>query len=111
MNHNILFIGYDSMLEPEIREYISDKASKAFFANTSEQAIEILSEQCIQTALLNLRSLKDAVIMRYINRYYPETKVVISATREMDEIIDIFNNGNFSLLKQPLTLDGLGDVL
>ena len=111
MERTVLFIGYDSPVAQEIGDYIRDIASAAYFANTHDQAIQVLNENFINSVVINLRNMTDAVIMRYINKYYPEINVVISASREFDEIISIFNQQNFSLLQQPLKLEELKGVI
>jgi DNA-binding NtrC family response regulator len=107
MKRTVLFIGYDSPVEHEIRDYIRDLAQEAYFARTHEQAIQILDEHPVEQAVLNLRAMSDAVILRYINRYYPEINIVVSATKEFDDIISVFSQQNYSRLPQPLKLEEL----
>jgi DNA-binding NtrC family response regulator len=111
MKGSILFIGYDSQVEEEIGDYIQDKASAVYFAHGQEEAIQILDNHPIEIALLNIRAMTDAVFLRYINRYYPQCRVVISASKEFDEIISIFNQQNYSRLPQPLKLEELKEMI
>lgn len=111
MKKAVLFIGYDSHTEEEIREYIHDKSTMAFFSHTNDESIHILEGLAIKKVVLNLRSLKDAIILRYVNRYFPEIEVVVSATKEFDEVISIFNQTNFSRLPSPFRLEELGGKL
>jgi DNA-binding NtrC family response regulator len=111
MKRIILFIGYDSQIENEISEYIQDMASAIYFAHFHDQAIQILDDHYIDSVVLNLRSMTDAVILRYINRYYPEIHLMVSANKEFDEIISVFNQQNYSRLQQPLKLEELKVVI
>ena len=111
MKRTVLFIGYDSPVEQEIGDYIRDMASATYFAHTHEQAMHILNDHNIESVVLNLRSMTDAVILRYINRYYPEIHVVVSANKEFEEIISVFNQQNYDRLPQPLKLDELKGVI
>jgi hypothetical protein len=111
MKRTVLFIGYDIPVEAEIEEYVKSKSSVAYFARSNEQAIRILDEISINTVILNLRNLNDAVILRYVNRYYPDIHVVISANKEFDEMISIFNHANYARLPGPFRLEELGAVM
>ena len=111
MKRNFLFIGYDSMIEEEIGEYIRDKSSEAHFAHTNEQVIRILDEEDIDTVVIALYKLEDAAILNYINEYHKEIKIVVSASQEFDEFIKVINQRNYSLLKQPLQLKELNQYI
>jgi len=111
MKRTFLFIGYDFPVEVEIGEYIRDKASDAYFAHNNEQAIRALDQYPIDTVVITMHKLEDAAILKYINQYYKDIKVLVSATREFDEIIRIFNQGNYSMLRQPLKLEELIELM
>jgi DNA-binding NtrC family response regulator len=107
MKRNFLFIGYDSPVESEIGEYIRDRRSAAHFAHSNEQAIHMLDEFPIDVVVITLHKLEDAAILKYINQYYQEIKVLVAASKEFDDIIKVFNQGNYSMLRQPLKLEEL----
>ena len=107
MKKAYLFIGYDVSEESEIREFITNRSSKAFFATTNELAAQVLDEHSIDTAIIYMRSMNDAVILRYINKYYPEVQVVVSANKEFDEVISIFHQGTYSHMPRPFRLEEL----
>jgi DNA-binding NtrC family response regulator len=111
MKRTFLFIGYDFPVEIEIGEYIRDKSSNAYFAHSKEQAIKTLDKFPIDTVVVTLHKLEDVAILKYINQYHTDTRVLVSATPEFDEIIKIFNQGNYSMLKQPLKLEELIDFI
>jgi DNA-binding NtrC family response regulator len=69
-----------------------------------EESIRLLDVTGIDTVVLTLHKLGDAAILKYINQYYPDIKVLISASKEYDDIIHVFNKGHYSMLKQPFRL-------
>ncbi len=111
MKRHVLFIGYDSTLQEEIREFLKDRDGDAQFSDTTDRSIRILSENPVDTVVLSMHSLGDAAILKYINQYYPDIRVLISANKEFDDIINVFNKGRFGLLKQPLKLEDLSDYV
>lgn len=111
MKRIILFIGYEPAVELAIGEYVRNIAAATYFAHTHEQAIQILDDHPIDSVVLNLRAMTDTVILRYINRYYPEIHVVVSANKEFDEIISVFKQKNYSRLPLPLKLEELRTII
>lgn len=110
MKKNYLFVGYDTWEAEEISEFIKKNSSSAVFAASNEHAIRILDDIPIDIVVVYMRSMNDAVILRYVNRYFPEVRVVVSANKEFDELISIFHKGIFSRLPRPFKLDELNTV-
>jgi DNA-binding NtrC family response regulator len=111
MEKTVLVIGYDPAVEAEIKEYIEDKSSGISFAHSNEEAIRILDEHPVTSIILNLRMLNDAVILSYVNQYYPGIHVVVSATEEFDEVITIFAKARFARIQSPMRLEQLKTML
>jgi DNA-binding NtrC family response regulator len=112
MRRSVLFIGYEPPLHEEIQEFLDGMHGEAFFANTVEEAIRVLDENKINKAVLNLRSMADAAVLRYINLYYGRrVEVIVSASPEFDEIISVFRENNYSRLHQPLKLEDLKEKI
>ena len=111
MKRSYLFIGYEPSIKEELTDFILNKGGKIYFANSREESIDILTGTKIDTVILLLHKLRDAAILKYINQYYPEIKVLISATKEYDDIINVFNKGSFSILNQPLKLKELSSFI
>ncbi len=99
-------------MHDELREFVAGMQGEAFFADTLEEAIRVLDGQAVRKVVLNLRTLADAGILRYVNVYYREqAEVIVSASREFDQIISVFRQGNYSRLHQPLRLEELKTVI
>ena len=111
MKRKVLFIGYEPSLNEEIQDYILTHEGEAFFTTTVEESIHVLDESSINTVVLTLHKLGDAAILKYINQYFPDIKVLISASKEYDDIINVFNKGRYSMLKQPFRLRELNLML
>jgi DNA-binding NtrC family response regulator len=107
MNKTYLFIGYDASEQAEISEFITSRNSRSYFAGTNEQVIHILDDLNVDTVVIHMHSMNDAVILRYVNRYYPGIKVVVSANKDFDEVISIFRKGIFSRMPRPFRLEEL----
>jgi len=98
-------------VETEIRDYLDDNTSGIYFAHSNEEAIRVLDERIITSIILNLRVLNDAVILRYVNVYYPDVHIIVSAAQEFDEMITIFSKARFARLQAPLRLEQLKTML
>lgn len=107
MKRSFLFIGYESYLYDEIEDFIHEREGDVFFSSSIDQSIHVLDEAHVDTVILTLHKLGDAAILRYINKYYPGVKVLVSASKEYNDIIHTFHKGNFSVLKDPLKLKEL----
>jgi DNA-binding NtrC family response regulator len=105
-----MFIGYGSNIQ-EIQEFLEGRNSIALFAQSTEEAIHILDEKDVSTVVLSIHQLNDAAILKYINQYYPEKEVIISASREYNEIIDLLSKGHFTVMQQPMKLKDLAAML
>ena len=61
--------------------------------------------------VLQIRSLRDAAILRYINEYYQGLDVLVMASREYDDIISVFSKGRYRLMRQPQHLSEIQEAL
>ena len=111
MKRQVLFIGYETILQEEIKEFLEELDCQAWFANTTEKSIRILDENPVETVILSLQKLGDAAILRYINLHFPGIKVLISANNEFEDIIEVLKKGKFSLLPEQLKLKELSSLI
>ncbi len=106
-----LFIGYDNSTGSEIGEYLEGQSARAFFAASGEEAIRIMDKFRIHNVVIALRKQEDFNVLNYINKYYRDTNVIVSASKAINELIVLLNRGKFSLLSQPLKLEDLKQYL
>jgi DNA-binding NtrC family response regulator len=111
VKRQILFIGYDELFQAEISEFLSRHGGVARFAGTASMAIQILGEHPISTVVLSMQHFGDTEILQYLNDHYPDIKILLSAVKEFDDIINVFCKGRFSLIDSLVELEELGKVL
>ena len=104
---NVLIQIKDSSTDREIKEFTEGKNDKVFITHSPEESIEILSQNEIHKAVISLKNLKDATILKYLNEYHPDIEVVVLATKAFDDIISIFSKTNYSIIHEPLKLSEL----
>jgi DNA-binding NtrC family response regulator len=102
-----LFIGYDPDLHSEIHEYLAGKQSKAYFTSSAIETIRLLDRIDINYAVLNLRRLEDAGILRYININFRNVIVLIMPGETIKEAIPALTQGSYKILSHPFSLDEL----
>jgi len=111
LKRQVLFIGFDSPKCDEIRDYAEQLSAAPFFVSSTDQAIRALDEHRFISVVLNMQKLSDAAILRYINIHKPEIKVLITTSEEFDNIINVFSNGHFKVVKNPLRLGELEEAM
>jgi DNA-binding NtrC family response regulator len=111
MARQVLFIGYEEPYKGELKDFTSEHHGSAHFADNLQRSIRIMDEHAIDLVVLNLRSLEDAGMLRYINKYHPKVRVVVHASREFDEFIRVVSHGHYEVLHQPIRLEELKEVI
>ena len=104
---NILIQIKDYSLDQEISEMLERNIDHIYIAHSIEESINVLSSSAIQKAVVSLKTIQDAAILKYMNDYYPQVKVVVIANDIFDEVISIFQKSNYSVIHEPLDLSEL----
>lgn len=104
---NVLIQIKDSSTDCEIKEFTEANNDLVFISHTAEESINILSQNNIQKAVVSLKNLKDATILKYLNDYHPDIKVVVIANKAFDDIISVFKKVNYNVIHEPLKLSEL----
>lgn len=104
---NVFFQIKNSTADQEILEFVEGEGNKVFISHSTDESISILSKHDFEKAVISLKSLQDIAILKYLNDYYPDIKVVVIANKEFDDIISIFNKVNYSVIHEPLKLSEL----
>jgi hypothetical protein len=104
---NILFQLRENATDTEIREFTEGSGNKVYISHTTEDSIAQLNQHPIDKAVVSLKSINDAAILKYLNDYYPKIRVLVIANKEFDAIISIFNKVNYSIIHEPLKLSEL----
>ncbi len=111
MKRQVLFIGFDDAYQSEIVEFLKERDGQAWFSDSTDRSIRMLEEQAMDTVVLNMRKLVDAAILKYLNQYYPDIKILISTSDEFENIINVLTHSSYHLLRQPFKLKELNMLL
>ena len=107
----VLFQIKESSTDEEIREFIHKEGNEVRISHSTEDSIQFLSGEKIDKAVISLKNLNDAAILKYINEYYPGIQVVVIANKALDDIISIFARVNYTVIHEPLKLSELQSKL
>jgi len=94
-------------MHEEFNEFSDEIKAKNFYANSTEESIGVLNEQKIDTVIIKIRKIEDVSVLKYINDYYKNIKVLVSARKDFEEALTIFSQINFENVSSPI---GLADI-
>lgn len=104
---NILFINIDASMHVEFNEFAHDIDVIDHYSNSLEKSIAMLHEHQIDIVVLKIGKLSDASILKHIHDYYKNIKVLVSARKDFEEALTIFNQAHFEKVSSPM---GLADL-
>ncbi len=108
---NILIQIRETSADNEFRDFTEGNGNLITISHSTEESINELSNNHYEQAVVSLKSMQDAAILKYLNDYYPEVKVVVIANKVFDDIISIFQKVNYSVIHEPLKLSELKNKL
>ena len=103
----VLFINIEGNIRSEIADYSRSKETEAVFADGFEEAACMLDRGAFDRAVLYLRRFSDAAILKYINNYFSDIDVVVTTSRENEEVLEVLNQSEFSVIGYPFQLRDL----
>lgn len=106
-NMNVLFQLKEPAFGPEVLEFSEGTGNNVFISHSSEESIRLLAEHTIDKAVISIKNLRDAAILKYLNDYYPTTEVIVLANKSFDEIMSLFQRLDYSVIHEPLRLSDL----
>lgn len=104
---NVLIQIKDNSTDRELMEFTEGNNDQVFIAHSIEESIDVLSHTEIQKAVVSLKTLSDAAILKFINEYHPTIEVVVLANKTFDDVISIFQKSTYSVIHEPLKLSEL----
>lgn len=104
---NVLIQIKDAATDREIREFTEHDGNQVFMSQTTKDSISFLSSISIDKAVISLKNLNDAAILKYLNENHPDIEVVVIANKAFDDFISIFQKVNYSVIHEPLKLTEL----
>ena len=94
-------------MHEEFNEFSDEIHANNFFSNSTEESIRILNEYRIDAVIIKMGKIADASVLKYINDYYKNIKVLISARKDFEEALIIFNQIHFERINSPMGLEDL----
>ena len=104
---NVLIQIKDTATDREVREFTENEGNQVFISHTIEDSITFLSTVIIDKAVISLKNLNDAAILKYLNENHSDIQVVVIANKAFDDFISIFQKANYSVIHEPLKLSEL----
>ena len=95
----------------ELQEFFGELEGQPHFADTVESAIAILNTYPIDAAFIEIRGFFDIGLIKYINRYFSDLRIVLLLDNEVEGVISAIRDGGFSVLKVPCGLRDLNPCL
>jgi DNA-binding NtrC family response regulator len=106
---NVLAVKKNKFQINELKEFFAD--SILFSAHSNKAAIQKLTENAIDLALISINSTSDFGLVKYINDNFGETKVVLSIQKEMQDAVSVITKGKYTTVENPLRLKELKNAL
>lgn len=94
-------------MHEEFNEFSHEIHANSFFSNSTEESISVLNRHTIDTVIIKIGKIEDVSVLKYINDYYKNIKVLISARKDFEEALTIFSQIHFEKVKSPM---GLADL-
>lgn len=104
---NVLIQTKETAADLEIREFTENEGNQVFISHSTSDSINFLSSILIDKAVISLKNMNDAAILKYLNEYHPGIPVVVIANKVFDDFISIFQKVNYSVIHEPLKLSEL----
>jgi DNA-binding NtrC family response regulator len=106
-NMNVLIQIKDNTTDRELRDFNESLGNSVYFARSSEESINILNSKEIGQAVVNLKGLSDAAILKYLNDYCPDTEVIVLTSKGFDDLLSLFRETRYKVIYEPLKLSEL----
>jgi DNA-binding NtrC family response regulator len=104
---NILIQTRETNTDKEIKELVEHNKNHVFISHSTDESIDLLSTKFFDKAVISMKNINDAAILKFLNDYYPSTQVVVIANKAFDDIISTFQKGNYSVIHEPLKISEL----
>ena len=104
---NILILNIEPILLDELKEFLQDTRVTVYMADSYEEARRILTQYPVQRLIFALRTVSDLEFLKYINTTYQQIDVILTVEHALQEIVSILRDGDYRMLRTPLTLSEL----
>jgi DNA-binding NtrC family response regulator len=104
---NLLFVHHNPEIQNEIDDFLHSQKDHCFYSRNTEETIRILNSHTIDLMVLIINHMRDTAVLKYINDNYQELEVLLIASEEYDEIINLFSTHRYKTVQLPLKLKDL----
>ena len=108
---NVLVKSNKKYFEKEIREFFLRENARTYFANSSKSAVDTLNNRKIDIMILDFDSLYDTFLLKYVENYHKNIKMILFTDDFMKNAISVFKRSNFTLISEPFKLSKLKKLL
>ena len=108
---NVLIVGTNKYFLKDLNEFFIVNDYIPSYADNSRKAIEILNNIKIDLVILEFSIFDDVKLVEYINSNYPETQVVLTTSKKINEMMKIIKNSKFKMLQQPFRFSELKKII
>lgn len=105
-NISILFVDDEENVLNSLRRFLSREEYKVHFANSGENALELMAKIPIQVIVTDQRmpEMDGLQLLDIVKKRYPETiRLMLSAIRDLQQVIEAVNSGEiYRFISKPL---------
>ena len=104
---NVLIVSNQKYPLSRMKEFVSKTDISVFFAMNNEQAVEVLNNNSIDIAVLELKTSSDVGLLKYINETFKNIGVILTADEVVRDVVSAIRYGSYSLLNNSFGLSEL----
>jgi DNA-binding NtrC family response regulator len=97
---NALIIGSTFYLN-EMKDFFQVNDLTTYFAENTLAAIDVLNHHEIDFAFINIHSISEVILLKYINQNHQKVKVILLTNPKNKEVISILKEGFYHTLEDP----------
>ena len=88
----------------EIREYLDCINNEVYHSQSSSESLVFLGNYNFDLIVVEVKGFNELGILKFINDYYPDIRVIVIANKAFTEIIDVFQHLKYQVIKEPINL-------
>jgi DNA-binding response OmpR family regulator len=91
----------------EIKDFLSLYNDSLFYAKTNREAIKLLNKIKFDYVIIDFAMYNEFKLIKYINDNHKNVKIILTMSRDLQEIISTIKNGKYHVIVQPFRLSEL----
>ncbi len=104
---NTIIFSTNKYFTNEIKDFLSLYGDSFYYAKTNKEVIQLLNKLPIDFVIIDTAMYKEFKLIEYINENYKDTKIILTMSKELVDIVSTIKNGKYDLLSQPFRLSDL----